>query len=502
MTATRHAHLRAMHASASDPRCYELTGTRTVSVRDQMVRAVELVTALAQGADSQIDAGLPLLVIGGGAAGASAALTALALGIDAVVVEREDQLFRRQWGITSRWLDPTEFDWPLAHWHEPRWPPAGSAGWQPMPLPYNRADAANRHARRWFRLVDRLQRAQAAAIAAGNPPATTLQVLPRVHSASLSITFMPTQVTVNCAHPDWVQTRFGAVLSCVSHGEEKVWPHDVSLFRGPPFWSTDRIDDRGLGLGHPAGQPTHALVSGGGDGALQDVQRILCAGFGRRLLERAKLDLRATGVVDTAALTAADTLRNVALESRTGVDAALAVWHDAYVQAADDYWRRLRTAQRDALTRTWLRDEVQRRELHLTWVLTGERPTYCYGLSLFLTTLVLHVYARASGRDPRADAPAAGGPDKQPIVLMRHRLHELPSADLAHRCAGAALLPSPCSEHLHRVQVHNARAAPGAASPVPLGDYHVLVVRHGLEPAPLYGGAAQREQIMPIDWAP
>jgi len=138
----------------------------------------------------------------------------------------------------------------------------------------------------------------------------------------------------------------------------------------------------------------------------QEVQRILCAGFGPRLLERAGLDSRAPGMVDTAALAVADTRRNAASVSRTGVDAALSAWHDTYVQVAGVYWRSRSTAHRDALARSWLRDEVQRRELHLSWVLTGERPAYCYGLNLFTSRFSATNFWHPTARTQSTPRPA------------------------------------------------------------------------------------------------
>jgi heterodisulfide reductase subunit A-like polyferredoxin len=58
---------------------YELSGLRTGSVRDQILRAQLLVERLLARNDLSDD---PLLVIGGGAAGVTAALTASRLGRD------------------------------------------------------------------------------------------------------------------------------------------------------------------------------------------------------------------------------------------------------------------------------------------------------------------------------------------------------------------------------------------------------------------------------------
>src|SRR3954452_15268767 len=88
---------------------FELSGLRTGSVRDQMLRAQLLVEALCDAKPPLINATQRLIVAGGGVAGAVAALTAAARGVRVDVIERSDNLFTTQLGVNTRWLDPTEF---------------------------------------------------------------------------------------------------------------------------------------------------------------------------------------------------------------------------------------------------------------------------------------------------------------------------------------------------------------------------------------------------------
>src|ERR671933_100000 len=72
-----------------------------ISIRDQMVRGRLVVErALEQG-----------LI-----------LRAVELGVRTWLVDRHATLFHVQSNITTRWLDPTHYDWPADHWIQGRFP--------------------------------------------------------------------------------------------------------------------------------------------------------------------------------------------------------------------------------------------------------------------------------------------------------------------------------------------------------------------------------------------
>ena len=97
----------------------------TIAIRDQMVRAEMLGDRLPGWLEQVLGPTFkdwPILVIGGGACGLTAAV-ALArqhqeLRID--VVETRDIPFYIQANCESRWIDPTQYDWPMAHWDRGR----------------------------------------------------------------------------------------------------------------------------------------------------------------------------------------------------------------------------------------------------------------------------------------------------------------------------------------------------------------------------------------------
>jgi hypothetical protein len=85
-----------------------------VSIRDQMNRArwlVQKANDLGFFGRNREEKFRKLLVCGAGAAGVTAALHALALGVETVLVEKSAAPFLRQRHCRSRWLDPAQYDW-------------------------------------------------------------------------------------------------------------------------------------------------------------------------------------------------------------------------------------------------------------------------------------------------------------------------------------------------------------------------------------------------------
>src|SRR5687768_115441 len=77
----------------------------------------------------------PVVVIGAGAAGVTFALSAAERAkqcngqlADIWLVEEEHQAFSMQTKVYSRWIDPTQYDWPEDHWTDKLLPGT------PMPL--------------------------------------------------------------------------------------------------------------------------------------------------------------------------------------------------------------------------------------------------------------------------------------------------------------------------------------------------------------------------------
>ena len=81
-----------------------------VTLYSQQVRALNLVFALFD--QKRLAAGGRVIVVGGGAAGLTAAVASAALGASVTVLERLDTLLPFQSGNLTRWLHPHIYEWP------------------------------------------------------------------------------------------------------------------------------------------------------------------------------------------------------------------------------------------------------------------------------------------------------------------------------------------------------------------------------------------------------
>src|ERR1051325_11589920 len=88
----------------------------------------------------------PILVVGGGACGMTAAVALAQAGLTVEVAERDGNLFHLQGKCISRWLDPTQYDWPLDNWKVQRFPQ--SRNHRAAPFRW-RSIVANRIAQSW-----------------------------------------------------------------------------------------------------------------------------------------------------------------------------------------------------------------------------------------------------------------------------------------------------------------------------------------------------------------
>lgn len=226
-----------------------------VSIRDQMIRGRMIV-------DRSVEAGLlgtgrsPLLVIGAGAAGATAAIRAAQRGIRTVLIEINPAPFLRQGGCQSRWVNPTQYDWPVGHWTQSRYhwmPPA-------MPMPWREA-LANVLAVVWTVQLNSMRRRYGPAL---------LDVRYRTTLGSLALSGSSVQGTLATPTAPSITQTFAMAVSCAGFGTERCTIGSYSGFR---FWDTDDFEMPNLGL--PASRAGEVLISGGGDGALQDVLRII-----------------------------------------------------------------------------------------------------------------------------------------------------------------------------------------------------------------------------------
>jgi hypothetical protein len=241
------------------PYFFNLAGAFSpISIRDQMVRAQAVVEdAVAEG----LIAGAlrPLLVVGAGAAGATAAIWAARHGVATTLIDQQAGAFNLQAGCQTRWLDSAQYDWPAEHWASAAFPatPIGSA------LPWG-ARVSRPLALRW--------RAQLAAARKKFSGVLT------VHYRTTVMGRTPVTAGVPPQPIGWQMTLGGRGAGVAAYGMV-LWTvgfaHEVctcGAYRGFAFWETDQFDLPNVGL--PPGTPPQVVISGSGDGALQDFLRI------------------------------------------------------------------------------------------------------------------------------------------------------------------------------------------------------------------------------------
>ena len=259
--------------AAPEPDIYRIGQYRPVSIRDQVVRASFLLERL--WTTRRLKPTSKLLVVGAGAAGVTAAVKAVHFGVSRVyVADVSDRVLSLQAGCTTRWLDPVQYDWPASHWDTSQWPLS-----EPTGFPYPTATQISPVVTLTADYADEWSANFAFALS--------------VYESAGSVTFIPNVKVVdwNFVAPkgcyevefDDVKTKASigsldadVVIFAGGFGRELVsapiWNPPGGTYSSVPFWSDDFFEARDFGLG----VVTHGmLVSGGGDGALQDFIRLV-----------------------------------------------------------------------------------------------------------------------------------------------------------------------------------------------------------------------------------
>ncbi len=248
-----------------DPRIFDICwGLSPVSIRDQMMRGRTVADRLADLDYVHRDA--PLLVVGAGVSGVTAALTAALHGVPTTLVEASSEPFGVQAACDTRYLHPSQYDWPLPHWREDTFPPPSHAPANPLPLRYAAGIASN--------LVpywsDTLQKI---GDVLGDD---LLRVCYGVKPRDVVGTEDMAQCDFDCE--PWAKKRpahkaFRAIISAAGFGSERVQARkDPKAFASLRFWERDNLESL-KGLDSP-----RVIIGGGGDGALQDFIRV-ASGF-------------------------------------------------------------------------------------------------------------------------------------------------------------------------------------------------------------------------------
>lgn len=229
------------------------------------------------------------VVVGAGVAGATAAIAAAKEGVMTILVERARQAFDTQASCETRWIDPTQYDWPLSHWQTQQYP------WDPALLPidlhWDRPDYAHNLAGGWQQALEDFS-ARPGALLKLRRKVVLTDVRPSPASPG-------GEVFVDLQDDDSGSTseRASAVLIATGFGREccnleKKYHHSapaVHTTEGIPFWANDKLMYPSFGIDR---QPARVLISGAGDGALQDFLRVVTDprfGSARAILDQLNL---------------------------------------------------------------------------------------------------------------------------------------------------------------------------------------------------------------------
>jgi hypothetical protein len=238
-----------------------------ISIRDQMVRGQSIVDRAMAGGFKAL--GKDILVIGAGAAGVAAAMSAVSHGVKAYLIDVERHPFERQAKCTTRWIDPCEYEWPTDHWRYNAYPLPPYFG-RPVPLPWSAS---------WSNLLAMNWRARFRRISLSFPhlldfrPGTTLS------SGSKKPRFDSSAKEWEVHLSDGSKVNVGLVILAMGFGAERsevpmaVPGGPMPMFSSLAFWQSDRYRAKNCGL--PGGVPPQVVISGGGDGALQDFLRVV-----------------------------------------------------------------------------------------------------------------------------------------------------------------------------------------------------------------------------------
>lgn len=466
------------------PRCYDLTGLRTGSVRDQLLRSTLIVNSLC--AEGAIGVGFPLLVFGAGAAGMNAAMLAAARHVDVTVVELTTNVFP---SISASWLrriDPTEYDWPHGHWRAARFPMVGT-----IPLPQTAAMSGASLAAAFTKQWDNFLKTRN-----GRNGYGTVTLLSGLDAHALVESDLPANRFLE-VQGHWLpggtamqSMQFGARLSCIGHGREQV--SEIPLlgmwqgYAGPEFWT----DSDGMDAHRPLPSGvTKIVISGAGDGGMQDLQRAATSLFGRVLyeeLERAdrsnpspESDILPTEGMLRTLMSAEETARRAFgwAPNRQGAPRTLQKWHDTFKHAIDTMVRgwplNVATHVAQDLFRPELLDPTS--QLRITWLMRDPTPGYAYALNRYLSILLCSLAERlVPGRIE---------------VFASSTLFSI--APVGHVCTSAAT----CLGKRHVVEIDHGNGRQLTR------DADLIIVRHGVEPRrPLKNAPVPvPEQMTPFD---
>ena len=440
------------------PLCFEIGGILSpVSIRDQMIRGRWIV-------DRAMEAGLVLpggnlLIIGAGAAGVTAAIEGASRGILVTLIDTAPAAFTRQAGCSSRWVDPTQYDWPVDHWAKSVFPWTRPA----MPLSW-RAGRANMLAIAWGLALR-------TAIARYGTLLNVSFGTGLVGSPTVSGT---TPAQLNVVFTSGISGYFDIAVSTVGFGTERTTSGTFSSYR---FWDTDPLEQANYGL--PSTPSPSILISGGGDGALQDFIRVsTTAPSARHIYDALSLSPNVLNALESAIQSAEDQAQRAYLWGTPGSATVPARDHTIHERLHQAFVGQVDVLANDPVV--WpgvvaALNKVVRPAGGATVSLVYPCTHFdrCYALNRFLVLLLARYFEK---------------PRKQTVLYPSTKVTAVSGS--MHTCANN---PSFCHGQDHDVSFASS-ACPGftpLTASSSAARHQIVLLRHGIiPPTSVYGPAA------------
>ncbi|HSI15792.1 MAG TPA: NAD(P)-binding protein [Chthoniobacter sp.] len=284
---------------------------RRAPIRTQIRLAVTLITVLCRKKiiipQEDIYRRQRILVVGGGVSGVAAACAAEAAGFRVDVAESAPHFFPLQTRCASRWLHPHEYDWPLSHFDEESYPyTRRETALAPSALHW-KAGVASGIAGQWQKKLEKFETESRGTVKCHKNRPTDIGATAR----EKLLRFVDVDPRNPRAHSG--SARYSLVIFCLG-AQENALPK--SPYTGYRYWSNDPFGHRQLGRKmspphdplrapgsngpaprsglHTAARPMRILISGSGDGGLQELLRLVFQPAGSEPLSAISLlrDLR------------------------------------------------------------------------------------------------------------------------------------------------------------------------------------------------------------------
>lgn len=450
------------------PRIFDIGGKLSpVSIRDQMVRGRMFIDRACEVGLISPEASIPVLVVGAGAAGATVAIYAAQKRIKTLLIDAARAPFLRQRLCRTRWVDPAQYDWPVEHWDSGVYPWALPR----MPLPWS-AGISHQFAIGWTAELNRQCKIHQSHLRVRYRTTITPGSKPRRIRGGLD---------VDLQGPRGRRTdRFALIISCVGFGAENCRVN--TKYKGFDFWETDPFEKHNVGvrLG-----PAKVLISGGGDGALQDFLRVVTTAI---LARDIYSSLRIPPSIASQIQSAEDQAQRAFVWGNNSVHdhPIYTVLESSHRSAVDELWSN--NLIRNQVINTfddWVKDPLPDVEL----AFPCDHFSKCYGLNQFLVRLLVKYLKE------RRDMPCLR-PQTKVVKVTEHGKHRKPPA----KCNND---PRHCHGQDHDVWFDTSTCEGGDSNSPFIGKhvYNVVIIRHGIvPPVLLYKGTTRLSnprQILP-----